>query len=48
MAITSVFAHRTEGLPELEMRCARVGQRGVRGSQRSTSEVSCVDGAHGE
>ena len=48
MAVTSMLTHRTQGLPELEVGCARIGKSGVRRSQRSAREVSCVDGRGGE
>jgi len=48
MAVTAVLTHRTEGLPEPKVRYAWVGKSGVRGPQRSTAEVSCVNRGHGE
>jgi hypothetical protein len=40
MAVAAMLTHRTEGLPELEMGWARIGESGVGRSQRSAREVS--------
>jgi hypothetical protein len=40
VAVPAMLTHRTEGLPELEVGCARIGESGVRRSQRSAREVS--------
>ena len=40
MAVAAMLTHRTEGLPELEVGCVRIGESGVRRSQRSAREVS--------
>ena len=40
MAVAAMFADRAESLPELQVGCARVGESGVRGSERSSREVS--------
>ena len=35
MAVAAMFTYRSEGLPELKVGCARIGESGVRRTQRS-------------
>ena len=48
MTVAAVLTQCTEGLPELEVGCARTFESGVGCAQRSAREVSRTDGGGGE
>ena len=39
MTVAAMFTNRTEGLPELEMGCARISESGVRRPQWSAKRI---------